>query len=66
MLLLGQLHVGRYSGGQLVAHLTLFGRGIYFSRAADGSWLRLVVREPRRPPGHDPKSGTAELAPPEA
>ena len=87
VLVLSQLRVERYSGSHLVAHLTVFGRGVYFSRTADGSWLRLVagerrrcgwpgeagdpppdigVREPRRPPGHDPKSGAAELAPPDA
>jgi hypothetical protein len=84
---LSQLRVKRYSGSQLVAHLTFFGRGVYFSRTPDGSWLRLVlrergrcgwpgeagdpppdigVREPRRPLGRGPKSGGAELAPPDA
>jgi hypothetical protein len=86
-LVLSQLRVERYSGSQLVARLTVFGRGVYFSRTPDGRWLRLTlrerrgcgwvgeagdpppdigVREPRRPPGHDPKSGAAELAPPDA
>lgn len=86
-LALSQLRLKRYSGSQLVAHLTVFGRGVDFSHTPDGSWLRLVlrergrcgwpgeagdappdigVREPRRPPGRGPKSGTAELAPPEA
>ena len=86
-LVLGQLRVRRYSGSHLVAHLTVLGRGLYFTRTADGSWLRLMVRErracgwpeeagepppdigvrePRRPPGHGPKSGRAEVAPPDA
>jgi hypothetical protein len=88
VLVLGQLRVERYSGSHVVAHLTIAGRGVYLARTADGSWLRLVVRErrrrcgwlgdagepppdigvrePRRPPGHGPKAGTAEAAPPDA
>jgi hypothetical protein len=86
-LVLSQVRVKRYSGSQLVAELTLFGRGVYFSRTPEGSGLRLVlrergrcgwpraagdpppdigVREPRRPLGRGPKSGAAELAPPDA
>jgi hypothetical protein len=86
-LVVGQLRVRRYSGSHLVVQLTVLGRGLYVSRTADGTWLRLLVggrracgwpgaasdpppdigvREPRRPPGHDPRSGTAEVAPPEA
>lgn len=43
-----QLRVRHYSGTHLVAHLSVLGRGLYFSRTADGGWAKLLVRERRR------------------
>lgn len=47
LLVSGRLRVDRYSGRYLGAHLSLFRRGVYFSRTADGSSLKLMLRERR-------------------
>ena len=40
----GGLAVQRYSGSHLVGHLVVAGRGLYFSRTADGTWWKLRLR----------------------
>ena len=45
---MGGLRVRRYSGAHVVAHLAVAGRGLYFSRTPDGTWLRLRLRSSRR------------------
>jgi hypothetical protein len=40
----GGLAVRRYSGTHLVGHLVVAGRGLYFSRTADGTWWQLRLR----------------------
>ncbi len=44
----GGLRVRRYSGSHVVAQLAVRGRGLYFSRTADGAWWRLRLRPCRR------------------
>jgi len=44
----GGLSVRRYSGSHVVAQLAIGGRGLYFSRTADGAWWRLRLRPCRR------------------
>lgn len=38
------LSVRRYSPSHVVAQLAIAGRGVYFSRTADGTWWRLRLR----------------------
>ena len=40
----GGLSVQRYSPSHVVAQLAIAGRGVYFSRTADGTWWRLRLR----------------------
>jgi hypothetical protein len=44
----GGFAVRRYSGSHVVAHLAVAGRGLYFSRTADGTWWKLRLRRCRR------------------
>jgi len=45
------LRARRFSGTHLVAEITLAGRGVYFSRTADGVWWKLRLRHRGCPPG---------------
>jgi len=44
----GGLSVRRHSRSHVVAQFAIAGRGIYFSRTADGTWWRLRMRPCRR------------------
>jgi hypothetical protein len=44
----GGLSVRRYPSSHVVAQLAVAGRGLYFSRTADGAWWRLRLRPCRR------------------
>jgi len=44
----GGLRVRRYSSSHVVAQLAVRGRGLYFSRTADGACWRLRLRPCRR------------------
>jgi hypothetical protein len=44
----GGLSVRRYSRSHVVAQLAIAGRGLYFSRTADGAWWQLRMRPCRR------------------
>jgi hypothetical protein len=43
-LLASAVRVKRYSRQHVVARLTIFGRGLYFSRTPDGIWCKLRLR----------------------
>jgi hypothetical protein len=44
----GGLSVRRYSAHHVAGHVSVRGRGLYFSRTPDGAWWRLRLRPCRR------------------
>jgi hypothetical protein len=44
----GGLSVRRYSSSHVVVRFTVRGRGLYYSRTADGAWWRLRLRPCRQ------------------
>jgi len=42
-----EVRIRRYMPGHLVAHFTVAGRGLYFSRTPDGVWCRWRLLSPR-------------------